>query len=209
MTTPVITYIHGSDVISQAGVTSQLRGRPEVRLIEDSKREDIAVAVIVTEEIDAEATRTFRSLRRDDGGPRLLVVATTIDDGGLVNAAEGGVAGLVRRRDATAEALIRAIQRVAAGEGEVPGDLLARLMTQLGRLQRQVLSPRGLTFTGLTPREAEVLRLVADGHDTAEIARTLSYSQRTVKSVLHDLTTRLQLRNRSHAVAYALREGLI
>nr|WP_281497227.1 helix-turn-helix transcriptional regulator [Ornithinimicrobium sp. F0845] len=82
-------------------------------------------------------------------------------------------------------------------------------MTQLGRLQRQVLTPRGLTFTGLTPREAQVLRLVADGHDTAEIARELCYSERTVKNVLHDLTTRLQLRNRSHAVAYALREGLI
>ncbi len=45
--------------------------------------------------------------------------------------------------------------------------------------------------------------------DTAEIARTLSYSERTVKNVLHDVTTRRQLRNRSHAVAYALRQGLI
>jgi DNA-binding NarL/FixJ family response regulator len=54
-----------------------------------------------------------------------------------------------------------------------------------------------------------VLRLVAEGFDTAHIAMQLSYSERTVKNVLHDLTTRLQLRNRSHAVAYALREGLI
>ena len=54
-----------------------------------------------------------------------------------------------------------------------------------------------------------MLRLVADGHDTAEIATELSYSQRTVKNILHDLTTRLQLKNRSHAVAYAVREGLI
>jgi DNA-binding CsgD family transcriptional regulator len=72
-----------------------------------------------------------------------------------------------------------------------------------------VLSPRGLTLTGLTPRETEVLRLVAEGHDTAEIAETMCYSERTVKNILHDLTTRLQLRNRSHAVAYAMREGLI
>ena len=54
-----------------------------------------------------------------------------------------------------------------------------------------------------------MLRLVADGYDTAEIAQQLAYSERTVKNVLHDVTTRLQLRNRSHAVAYALREGLI
>jgi len=54
-----------------------------------------------------------------------------------------------------------------------------------------------------------VLRLVAEGWDTAQIATKLSYSERTVKNVLHDVTTRLQLRNRSHAVAYAMREGLI
>ena len=64
-------------------------------------------------------------------------------------------------------------------------------------------------FTGLAPREVEVLRLLADGLDTSEIAHQLAYSERTVKNVVHDVTTRLQLRNRSHAVAYALREGLI
>jgi DNA-binding NarL/FixJ family response regulator len=209
MHNPVATYVRGSDIISQAGVISQLRTRPEVRLVDEAARDVAVVAVVVTEEIDEDAKRLFRSLRRDDSALRLLVVATLIDDCGLMIAAEADVAGLLRRRDATAEALVHAIQRVAAGESEVPGDLLARLMTQLGRLQRQVLMPRGLTFTGLTPRETDILRLVADGHDTAEIAQTLSYSQRTVKSVLHDLTTRLQLRNRSHAVAYALREGLI
>lgn len=166
------------------------------------------MAIVVTEQIDESATRILHGLRRGDL-PHLIVVATAIDDAGLVTAAESGVAGLIRRKDATPENLVRVISRVNSGEGEVPGDMLGRLMTQLGRLQRQVLTPRGLTFTGLTPREVQVLRLVADGHDTAEIAQELCYSERTVKNVLHDLTTRLQLRNRSHAVAYALREGLI
>jgi DNA-binding NarL/FixJ family response regulator len=51
--------------------------------------------------------------------------------------------------------------------------------------------------------------MVADGMDTADIARELCYSERTVKNIVHGVTTRLQLRNRSHAVAYVLREGLI
>jgi len=105
--------------------------------------------------------------------------------------------------------LVKTIVKVASGAGEVPPDLLGRLLEQVGRLQRQVLAPRGLTFTGLTPRETQVLRLVADGFDTGEIALRMCYSERTVKNVLHDLTTRLQLRNRTHAVAYAVREGLI
>ncbi|HVX44496.1 MAG TPA: LuxR C-terminal-related transcriptional regulator, partial [Mycobacteriales bacterium] len=49
----------------------------------------------------------------------------------------------------------------------------------------------------------------AEGYSTSEIAEQLAYSERTVKSALHDLTSRYQLRNRSHAVAFAMREGLI
>jgi DNA-binding NarL/FixJ family response regulator len=76
-------------------------------------------------------------------------------------------------------------------------------------MQRQESLPRSPTFTGLVDREIEVLRLVAEGLETAEIATKLSYSQRTVKNVVHDITSRLHLHNRAHAVAYALRQGLL
>jgi DNA-binding NarL/FixJ family response regulator len=91
----------------------------------------------------------------------------------------------------------------------VPPDMLARLMTQVGTLQRQVLAPRGLTFSGLTERELSVLRLLAEGYDTNEVGSQLFYSERTVKNIIHDLTSRLELRNRTHAVAYAIKQGLI
>ncbi|MFB7511503.1 response regulator transcription factor, partial [Streptomyces broussonetiae] len=95
------------------------------------------------------------------------------------------------------------------GEGVLPGDLLGKLLTHVGGLQRSALDPRGLTLSTLTAREADMLRLVAEGFDTAEIAQKTAYSERTVKNVLHEITTRLQLRNRAHAVGYALRNGLI
>ena len=97
----------------------------------------------------------------------------------------------------------------AAGDGSVPPDLLGRLLGQVSLLQRQVLTPRGLRFSGLTDREIDVLRLLADGCDTTEVATTLHYSERTVKNVVQDITRRHNLRNRTHAVAYALRQGLI
>lgn len=206
VSTVIATFVHGHDPITQAGVVSQLRSRPEIRIVDAP--EQAAVAVVIADQVDEGVTRLLRTMRKDNR-PRLLLVATTIDDAALVAAAEAGVGGLLRRCDASADLMARTIVRVANGDGEVPPDLLGRLLEQVGRLQRQVLAPRGLTFTGLTPREAQVLRLVADGHDTAEIALALCYSERTVKNVLHDLTTRLQLRNRSHAVAYAVREGLI
>jgi len=205
---PVATYVYASDPISQAGVISQLRQRPEVRVVDAEHLGEAVVAVVVADVLTDEVVRVLRALQRGSV-PRTVLVARVIDDATLVAAAEVGVGGLLRRGDATPDTLVRALVRVAAGEGEVPPDLLGRLLGQVGRLQRQVLSPRGLAFSGLSQREAEVLKLVASGHDTAEIAGRLSYSQRTVKNILHDVTTRLQLRNRSHAVAYAVREGLI
>jgi DNA-binding NarL/FixJ family response regulator len=61
----------------------------------------------------------------------------------------------------------------------------------------------------LDDREAEVMRLVADGLDTSDIAEHLSYSESTIKGVLAKLMTRLEARNRCHAVAIVVREGLI
>jgi DNA-binding NarL/FixJ family response regulator len=204
--TAVPTYVQARDPISQAGVVAQLRMRPEIRVVDTAAEAD--VAVMITDTVDDTTTRDLRAMRKD-GRPRLMLVATSVDDGALVAAAEAGVAGLLRRSDASSDMLVKTIRKVSSGEGEVPPDLLGRLLEQVGRLQRQVLAPRGLTFTGLTPRETQVLRLVADGLDTGEIALRMCYSERTVKNVLHDLTTRLQLRNRTHAVAYAVREGLI
>ena len=62
---------------------------------------------------------------------------------------------------------------------------------------------------GLTTREREVLSLIADGLSTREVAAELAYSERTIKGVLQDVTARLQLRNRTQAVAYAVRKGWI
>jgi len=200
--------VFARDPISEAGVSSALRPRPEVRVIGRDDDEPPDVVLVIVDEVDDEAINTLRFVRRN-GEARVILIASHLDDQDLVRAVEAGVVGLVRRSDATTDRLLSVIASAAAGEGTVPPDLLGRLLDQVGRLQRTVLDPRGITFTGLASREVEVLRLVAEGWDTAQIAAKLSYSERTVKNVLHDVTTRLQLRNRSHAVAYAMREGLI
>jgi DNA-binding NarL/FixJ family response regulator len=98
---------------------------------------------------------------------------------------------------------------MARGEAVLPGDLVGRLLDHVGQLQRSLLDPNGPGLSTLTAREADMLRLVSEGFDTAEIATKMSYSERTVKNVLHEVTTRLQLRNRAHAVGFAMRQGLI
>lgn len=204
----VSTYVYADDPILQAGMVSQLRVRPEIDIVAAAELSRADVAVAVADSLDRETLRVLQTLKRSDIEYTVLVTSA-IDDTTVVSAAEVGVSGLLRRADATPDVLVRTIQQVANGDGVLPSDLLGTLLGQVGRLQRQLLSPQGLTFSGLTDRETAVLRLIADGHDTNEIAQQLCYSQRTVKNVLHDVTTRLQLRNRSHAVAYAVRAGLI
>ena len=67
----------------------------------------------------------------------------------------------------------------------------------------------GSTALGWSAREIEVLRLLANGLSTREVARRLAYSERTIKNVVYDLTTRHGLRNRTHAVAVAVRAGVV
>jgi len=204
----VAVYVHADDPISQSGVVSQLRTRPELRVLDPEEQDRAAVLLVVADTVDERTVALLRRLRRTTASPLVLVVSR-VDDTGLATAVECGVVGLERRREATPANLARAIASAARGEGSMPADLLGRLLEQMGRLQRQVLDPRGISFSGLHSREIEVLRLVAEGYGTREIAQHLAYSERTVKNVLHDITSRLQLRNRSHAVAYAIREGLI
>lgn len=199
-------YVHADDPISQAGIASGLRGRADIEVLDED--DAVAVAVVVVDDIDQEVTRRLRAIQRT-GGPRVVLVVTRFDDAGPLTAIGAGACALLPRSEATPERLAAAIQAAAAGDGTIPPALLGRLLDQVSRLHSQVLAPRGLTFSGLSEREVDVLRLVADGFDTREIAYKLCYSERTVKNVVHDVTTRLNLRNRAHAVAYAVRQGLI
>ena len=208
MTERIPVFIYARDPLSQAGIASQLRSRPELRVVDDVDVDAASVALVVADEVDDDTVRVVRAMQRN-GCPRVVMVLTRLDDATLLAAVEAGACGFVRRSEAVPERLASAVVAAAAGDGTVPPDMLGRLLDQIGRLQRQVLAPRGLTFSGLSEREITVLKLVADGLDTAEVANRLYYSERTVKNVLHDVTTRLNLRNRTHAVAYALRQGLI
>lgn len=205
--TRVKVAVQASDPISATGIAGQLRLRPDILLVEEDDVASAEVAVVLTDEVDPEAVRSVRALQRE--GCRVVMVVAKLDDAGLFAAVEAGASGIVRRSDARAELLSKAVMSAAHGDGAVPPDLLGRLLDQMSRLQRNVLAPRGLSLNGFSQREVDVLKLLGEGWDTSEIATKLAYSERTVKNVIHDITTRLQLRNRSHAVAYAVRAGII
>jgi DNA-binding NarL/FixJ family response regulator len=204
--TPVV--LHATDVITRAGVVAALRSRPEVRLVDDGEPDESTVVLVVAENWGEQARQLFRRLQIQ-GCQGVVLVAGEMTDADLLEVVSIGVSAVIRRSQATPDTLVRLIKATAAGDGTLPPDLLGRLLNRVSRLQQQVLQPRGWDLAGVSAREAEVLRMVAEGLETREIAERLCYSQRTVKGILHDITGRFQLRNRAHAVAFALREGLI
>ena len=133
-------------------------------------------------------------------------MATELGPAEALHALVAGARGLLRRREASPGRLARTVLAAVAGDSTVPLDMLDRLLAHISTVQAG--SGTGGAST-LSDRERSVLRLVADGHEISEIARELCYSARTVSSVLHDITNRFRLRNRAHAVAYALRAGLL
>lgn len=204
----VAVHVHADDPISRSGVVSQLRQRPELWMLQESEIDRAAVLFVVADSVEPETGTLLRRLSRTVPA-KLVLIVSRVDDAGLITAVECGVLGLVRRSEATPERLVQVAVLAARDESSMPSDLLARLMVQMGKMHRQLLDPQGLSFSGMNSREIGVLKLVADGLDTRQIAESLAYSERTVKNILHDVTSRLQLRNRSHAVAYAMRHGLI
>lgn len=200
--------VRAQDPVSEAGLRAQLQNRPDVNLLPPMTQVTPDVLVCGVERIDEQSIATVRS-HRGTNRARVVLVVATAEDADLVGAVEAGVCAILRRNDANGERLASAVHGATRGEGVLPSDVLGTLLNQVGHVQRTVLAPRGLHLSGLSDRELDVLRLVADGFPTAEIAQKMSYSERTVKNILHDITTRLGLRNRTHAVAYALRHGLI
>lgn len=200
--------VYAGDPVSAMGITGELRLQQDLHVVDEADGDQARVAVIVVDEVDDEAVSAIRRVQHDRG-QRAIMVITRLDDAGLLSAVEAGVCGILRRSEAVAERVAEAVVTASRGDGSVPPDLLGRLLQQVSRLQRQVLAPRGLSLNGFSEREVDVLQLLSEGWDTAEIASKLSYSERTVKNVIHDITARLQLRNRSHAVAYAIRAGVI
>ncbi|MET9529866.1 MULTISPECIES: response regulator transcription factor [unclassified Streptomyces] len=200
--------IHASDPLSLAGATTELRQQPAIELVDEASGRPGTVAVLLADAVDEPTLSQLRRLVRIDG-TRAVLVAGLIREAELLQVIESGVAAIVWRHEATGHRLLQAVIAASRGEGDLPSDLLGRLISQVSALQRKATSSPGAPASGLSSRELEVLQLVAEGMDTAEVARKLSYSERTVKNVMHGLTTRLHLRNRAHAVAYAFREGYI
>jgi DNA-binding NarL/FixJ family response regulator len=200
--------IHSDDAVVRCGVVGMLRHRPELSLLAGQYPQSGSVLVLCVDSVDDKARALMCKYWRTSSVRTVLMVGQ-VREADLFDALEYGVAAIVRRPEASPEGIVHAIQMAERGAGDLPPDLLGRLLNHVGHARRFGIGSPDAMATGFSQREIDVVKLVAEGLDTREIAAKLSYSERTVKNVLQGVTLRLHLRNRAHVVAYAAREGYL
>jgi len=154
---------------------------------------------------------TSQILEGGDGGeappPRVLVVTTFDLDEYVYEALAAGASGFVLK-DASTDELIRAVRVVAAGDALLAPSVTRRLIAEFAR-RRPTLRATPGALAALTPRELEVLALIAGGLSNAEIAAQLVVAEQTVKTHVGRILGKLGLRDRAQAVVVAYETGLV
>jgi len=212
----VRVYVIDPHAIYRRGLAACLTALDEIEEVweSDSPRaaeldENLDRADVLVLDGDTDGSGDLVRRLRARGHPRVLMCTAEFDEPALLDSVQAGVSGYLVKSTLTPEALVAGVRAVHSGAGVLSPDVLGTLLRTLAAVSRDVFEPRGLSLTTLTRRERDVLRLIADGLPTREVAERLSYSERTIKAVMHDVTTKLQAKSRSQAVANAVREGLI
>jgi DNA-binding NarL/FixJ family response regulator len=143
-------------------------------------------------------------------GPRILILTTFDLDEYVYDALTAGASGFILK-DTTAERLFDAVRVVAAGDALLAPGVTRRLISEFARLNHRPPAPQAapVRLAALTPRETQVLRLVAEGLSNAEIAVRLTVTEETVKTHVSRILSKLGLRDRTQAVVTAYESGLV
>jgi DNA-binding NarL/FixJ family response regulator len=148
---------------------------------------------------DTDGIATIRRLREGREKTTVLVLTSFLDDVHVFAALQAGAAGYLLK-DVQPDDLVRAIRQVHQGESALHPKVAARLV-------QHTAQPAG--FADFTPRERDVLRLLAEGFANKEIARRLSLSEKTVKTHVSNILQKLGVADRTQAALLAVRRGLV
>lgn len=194
--------------VVRAGLRALLESEPDLIVVDEVPTADGAVARAAVGDVDVVlmdlqfgggpggSEATARITARDDA-PRVIVLTTYDTEADIIAAVEAGAVGYLLK-DAPPAELIAAVRAAAAGQSALAPAIATRLMERMRT-----------PSTALSPRESEVLTLVADGLSNQQIATRLVVSQATIKSHLVHIFAKLDADSRTAAVAVAVERGLI
>ena len=212
MTVPIRVFLAEDHAIVRKGVRALLATEPDIEVVGEAAdgreaiaevtrlRPDVTLMDLMLPEIDGiEAIRRITAAWPD---AVILVVTSFATDDKVFPAVKAGARGYLLK-DSSPEDLVRAIRQVHRGEASLHPSIARKVLQELARG-----SERPPTPDPLTPREVEVLRLVARGLGNQQIADSLTLSEATVRTHVSTILGKLHLASRTQAALYALREGL-
>ncbi|MEV6592010.1 response regulator transcription factor [Streptomyces acidicola] len=195
------------DVVGEApdgrqGVELALRAHPDVVLM-DVRMPEMDGLAAARELLDPGGSQETESYR-----PKVLMLTTFDVDDYVYEALRAGASGFLLK-DAPPADLIAAVRVVAAGDALLAPKVTRRLIADFAQSRPAPRRKRALRLKGLTPRETEVLELIARGLSNQEIADHLVLAEQTVKTHIGRVLAKLDLRDRAQAVIFAYESGLV
>ena len=205
----VVLLLSTSGDIEVTGEASD--GREALRLALDL-RPDVALVDLRMPGLDG--TQVTEEIVSAGTGTRVLILTTYADDDAVMPALRAGAAGYLTK-DVTSEALLAAVRDVAGGRTVLDSAVQLRLIQLVvtepaaaGRGPAPAAQATSVGAEGLTRREADVVRIVAQGLNNRQVARKMFVSEATVKSHLNHILAKLAMQDRATLIAWAWRHGL-
>jgi len=181
-------------------------GEQAVKMARDLHPDLILMDIKLPKVDGIEATR---QIKEGNGEVEILVLSAYEDDESVFQAIQAGASGYILK-DITPSNLVRAIRAVRAGMSTVHPGITRKLLERISLMSRaRTPGAAPIHSDGLTAREVEILVGVSKGLSSRELAAKLFVSESTVKSHLRTVYRKIGVRDRSQAVAYAIRKGFI
>jgi NarL family two-component system response regulator LiaR len=193
------TYLDLSDEIEVVGEARN--GREAIDRARQLKPDVMLMDLLMPEMDGIAATRGVKEVSPETN---VIVLTSFTDDEHIMPALRAGATGYLLK-DVSANDLVRAIEGANKGQAQLHPDVARKLMEQISQPAARQEPPGA----ALTPRELEVLRLIASGMSNKEIARELVLNERTVKGHVSNILSKLGLADRTQAALYAVREGIV
>jgi DNA-binding NarL/FixJ family response regulator len=196
------------------GMTEMLNGLPDVRVVLSSTSVETSMLRETNPKVilldvglqDGNSLRIAESVQQEMSGSRVIVMDLLPVHEELAEFVNAGVAGFILK-DATLEDFVETIRAVAAGRRVLPPRMTGTLFSQIARVAVERGAPAALESVRMTPREREVIALIAEGMSNKEIAQRMEIATDTVKSHVRNVMDKLALRSRLQIAAYALRQS--
>jgi NarL family two-component system response regulator LiaR len=214
MAEPITVLLVDDHTVVRSGVRAFLDTQPDIAVVGEAENGTAATMAVAEFAPDVvlmdlimpgmDGVEATRRVKQASPRTQIIVLTSYHQDEHIFPAIRAGALSYLLK-DIDPEGLADAVRKAAVGEAVLHPQVAARVVQELHGARQEIFNP----FTELSEREIEVLKLVADGMSNSDIAEQLIISEKTVKSHVSNILSKLHLADRTQAAVYAWREGIV